>query len=55
MTAENTPPEEQPKKIEAMEMLKSEELAECVYYCLSQPKRCNIDFVQIRPLKQSLE
>ena len=54
MTAENTPPEEQPKKIEAMEMLKAEDLAECVYYVLIQPKRCDVSFIQIRPTKQSI-
>jgi NADP-dependent 3-hydroxy acid dehydrogenase YdfG len=54
MTAENTPPEEQPKKIEAMEMLKAEEIAECVYYCLTQPQRCDVSMVQIRPTKQAI-
>lgn len=55
MTAENTPPEEQPAKIAAMEMLKAEEIAECVLYVLTQPKRCDVSFVQIRPTKQSIE
>lgn len=54
MTAGNTPPEEQPKKIEAMEMLRSEEIAECVLYVLTQPKRCDVSFVQIRPTKQEI-
>jgi NADP-dependent 3-hydroxy acid dehydrogenase YdfG len=54
MTAGNTPPEEQPKKIEAMEMLRSEEIAECVYYVLTQPVRCDVSFIQIRPTKQMI-
>lgn len=54
MTAKNTPPEEQPAKEAAMEMLKAEDIAECVYYCLVQPKRCNVGMVQIRPTKQEI-
>lgn len=30
-------------------MLKPEDIAACVYYCLTQPKRCDIVAVQIRP------
>lgn len=46
------PKEEQPEKERKMEMLKAEDIAECVYYCLSQPKRCDVVSVQIRPLMQ---
>jgi NADP-dependent 3-hydroxy acid dehydrogenase YdfG len=41
--------EEHLKKIEAMEMLKSDDIAICVLYCLSQPKRCDVISLQIRP------
>jgi NADP-dependent 3-hydroxy acid dehydrogenase YdfG len=54
MTAENTPPEEQPEKIEKMEMLRTEDIAECVHYTLIQPKRCDVVHVQIRPHKQAI-
>jgi NADP-dependent 3-hydroxy acid dehydrogenase YdfG len=46
------PKEEQPRKESRMEMLKAEDIAECVYYCLVQPKRCDVVSVQIRPLMQ---
>lgn len=40
------------KKIEAMEMLEAEDLAATVIFCLSQPRRCDIVGLKIRPLKQ---
>ena len=46
------PKEKQPEKEARMEMLKAEEIAECVYYCLTQPKRCAVVSVQIHPLMQ---
>jgi NADP-dependent 3-hydroxy acid dehydrogenase YdfG len=46
------PKEEQPEKEERLEMLKAEDIAECVYYCLAQPRRCDVVSVQIRPLMQ---
>jgi NADP-dependent 3-hydroxy acid dehydrogenase YdfG len=46
------PKEEQPEKERKMEMLKAEDIAECVYYCLTQPKRCAVVAMQIRPLMQ---
>jgi len=52
MTAKKTPPPEQPRKEEAQEMLKAVEIAECILYCLTQPKRCDVALVQIRPTKQ---
>lgn len=44
------PKEEQPEKEARMEMLKAKDIAECVYYCLTQPKRCDAVSVQTRPL-----
>ena len=40
---------EQRKKIEKMEMLEAEDVAMSVLFCLSQPKRCDIVSIQIRP------
>lgn len=40
------------KKIEAMEMLEAEDIAASVVFCLSQPERCDIVSLQVRPLKQ---
>jgi len=41
--------EEHDKKIEAMKMLKSDDIAISILYCLSQPKRCDVVSLQIRP------
>jgi NADP-dependent 3-hydroxy acid dehydrogenase YdfG len=54
MTAEKTPPQEQPEKIEQMKMLRAEDIAECVHYTLIQPRRCDIVQVQIRPHRQEI-
>jgi len=43
------PPEEQRRKAAQMEMLKAEDIAACVLYALSQPPRCDVVTVQIRP------
>jgi NADP-dependent 3-hydroxy acid dehydrogenase YdfG len=48
------PPEEQRSKQENMEMLKSEDIAACVLYALTQPKRCDVVMVQIRPHLQPI-
>jgi NADP-dependent 3-hydroxy acid dehydrogenase YdfG len=48
------PAEKQPAKIEAQEMLKAEDIAMSVLYCLSQPKRCDVIVLQIRPHLQIL-
>jgi NADP-dependent 3-hydroxy acid dehydrogenase YdfG len=45
-------PQEEREKIERMEMLEPEEIAHSIYYVLSQPKRCDVVMVQIRPTKQ---
>lgn len=47
-------PRKQRKKEETEEMLKAEDIAECVYYCLTQPKRCDVVVVQIRPHMQPI-
>lgn len=47
-------PEEQRRLEEKMEMLKAEDIAACVLYTLTQPKRCDVVMVQIRPHLQSI-
>jgi NADP-dependent 3-hydroxy acid dehydrogenase YdfG len=47
-------PEEQRQKEEKMEMLKAEDIAACVVYTLTQPKRCDVVSIQIRPHMQSI-
>ena len=44
------PPEEQPEKIAQEQMLKAEDIAEAVRFCLVQPPRCAIGMIQIGPL-----
>ncbi|MDR7211642.1 SDR family oxidoreductase [Flavobacterium piscis] len=41
--------EEHQEKIDKMEMLEAEDIAMSVVFCLSQPKRCDIVTLQIRP------
>jgi len=55
--AVDTPIQEKPRaekdrKKRKMEMLEPEDIARCIHYVLSQPKRCDVVAVQIRPLKQ---
>ena len=47
-------PEEQRQKEEKGEMLRAEDIAACVYYCLIQPKRCDVVEVRIRPHLQEI-
>lgn len=47
-------PEEQEQQQEAGEMLTAEDLAECVHYVLTQPARCDVVAVQIRPHGQGI-
>lgn len=47
-------PQEQRQKQEKMEMLKAEDIAACVLYTLTQPKRCDVVELQIRPHMQSI-
>ncbi len=53
MTVEKVPVEEQPQAEAEGTMLKSEDIAECVYYTLTQPERCNIAEILIRPIKET--
>lgn len=48
------PPAEQRQLEEKMEMLKAEDIAACVFYTLTQPKRCDVVMMQIRPHLQSI-
>lgn len=47
-------PEEQRVLEEKMKMLKAEDIADCVYYVLTQPKRCDLVEIHIRPHLQSI-
>jgi NADP-dependent 3-hydroxy acid dehydrogenase YdfG len=47
-------PEQQREKIEKMEMLRAEDIAACVLYTITQPKRCDVVMLQIRPHLQSI-
>jgi NADP-dependent 3-hydroxy acid dehydrogenase YdfG len=47
-------PEEQRTKQEQMQMLKAEDIAHCILYALSQPPRCDVAVVQIKPLMQAI-
>ena len=42
------------RKIAALEMLAAEDITAGIVYCLSQPKRCNVASIQIKPLKQEI-
>ncbi|MES2573779.1 MAG: SDR family oxidoreductase [Bacteroidota bacterium] len=46
------PKAEQRKKIKKMEMLEAEDVAMSVLFCLSQPRRCDIVTLQLRPHQQ---
>jgi NADP-dependent 3-hydroxy acid dehydrogenase YdfG len=50
----STPPDEQRKKQQTMEMLKAEDIAQCILYALTQPPRCDISVVQIKPHMQEI-
>lgn len=43
------PKEQQREQIKKMEMLEAEDIAMSVLFCLSQPKRCDVVSMQIRP------
>jgi NADP-dependent 3-hydroxy acid dehydrogenase YdfG len=49
MTAEKVPVPEQPATIAAEKMLQAEDLAECVFYLVTQPHRVNLSLVRIEP------
>jgi len=44
--------QKQEQEIAEEKMLTSEDIAECVFYCVTQPWRCEIVNVEIRPHKQ---
>ncbi|GAB4465097.1 MAG: SDR family oxidoreductase [Armatimonadaceae bacterium] len=54
MTTDQVTPEEQSGKIAEEKMLKAEDIAECIYFTLIQPRRCDIVLVQIRPHGQAI-
>lgn len=54
MTVDQVPKEQQPEKEQEGLMLKAEDIAECVYYTLTQPARCDVVEVRIRPHKQAI-
>ena len=47
-------PAEQRQKEEKMEMLKAEDIAACVLYTITQPKRCDVVTLQIHPHHQDI-
>jgi NADP-dependent 3-hydroxy acid dehydrogenase YdfG len=47
-------PPVQRKKQRCEEMLKAEDIAACIHYCLTQPQRCDVVVVQIRPHMQPI-
>ena len=49
-----TTPRQERKHQEKGEMLKAEDIAECVRYVLTQPPRCDVVVVQIRPHLQEI-
>jgi NADP-dependent 3-hydroxy acid dehydrogenase YdfG len=44
--------EEVQEQLEQQAMIPPEDIAECVLYCLTQPSRCDVVEVRIRPLQQ---
>ena len=47
-------PEQQRERIEQMKMLRAEDIAACVLYTITQPKRCDVVELQIRPHLQEI-
>jgi NADP-dependent 3-hydroxy acid dehydrogenase YdfG len=43
------PPEEQRKKQSELKQLKAEDIADCVYYVLTRPKRVDVVEIRVRP------
>jgi NADP-dependent 3-hydroxy acid dehydrogenase YdfG len=43
------PPEKQREKIARAEMLRAEDIAVAVHYVVTQPARCDVTFLQVRP------
>jgi len=47
-------PEQQRERIEKMEMMRAEDIAACVLYTITQPKRVDVVMLQIRPHLQEI-
>ena len=47
-------PEQQRQRIEQMKMLRAEDIAACVLYTITQPRRCDVVALQIRPHLQEI-
>ena len=47
-------PEQQRERIEQMKMLRAEDIADCVWYTITQPKRCDVVELQIRAHRQEI-
>jgi NADP-dependent 3-hydroxy acid dehydrogenase YdfG len=47
------PVEQQRSQQEKLEMLQAEDIARAVHYCLTQPRRCEVITMQVRPHRQS--
>jgi len=47
-------PAEQRQRIEQMKMLRAEDIAACVLYTITQPKRCDVVSLQVRPHLQEI-
>lgn len=48
------PTAQQAQEQAQLKMLKAEDIAWCIYYCLTQPRRCDIIEVRIRPHLQEI-
>src|SRR5690349_12618202 len=47
-------PEQQRDRIDQLKMLRAEDIAACVLYTITQPKRCDVVHLQIRPHLQEI-
>jgi NADP-dependent 3-hydroxy acid dehydrogenase YdfG len=54
MTSNKHPAEKAAQEEKELKILRAEELAHAIIYCLEQPKRCNIAMLQIRPTNQPI-
>jgi NADP-dependent 3-hydroxy acid dehydrogenase YdfG len=48
------PTEEKRAKVSSLEMLEATDIAMAVLYCLSQPKRCDVIELKVRPHRQAI-
>jgi NADP-dependent 3-hydroxy acid dehydrogenase YdfG len=46
------PPAEKEQRIRELKMLRPEDIAECIHFCLHQPQRLDVVTMQVRPLMQ---